>query len=194
MGWDTAMLDTLAAGKLPTLSPSQVPKSMRKAAALLDGDSAVVFGLTPSLYDALGVPSSHRPRAGGMLRQLVKSIPSTEKIEKPKLAQPGKGSGNYHSWIALNAKGLEALSEAAAQTTPSLLYSQLELNRRGISIDSAVQRELAEQGLLCCHVCTMPVLDPADQQYEQKAAVITAVGRRGDVITGCVCESLWCAK
>ena len=108
-------------------------------------------------------------------------------VVKAGLPDPTTETATKYSWFAFLSSGLAAVTKAAAATTPERLDSLGQTARWQTTIKLAVQQELAEQGLICCDVCTMPVLDPTDPQYPSKARMIASIGRRGVRVVKCTC-------
>jgi hypothetical protein len=179
-GWKESMLKKLQSEEIQATKLEDAPKSIRK---LCSADS-VIIGTTPSMYEALRISQSNKIRAGMMLQELMRRVSACNVTIKHHLTLPG-GSTQY-SWFVLSADGMKELAEAARTSAADL---DTHIGNRGFQqmINRAVQKELAEQGLHCCTTCTMPVLDTDDPQYEQKAALIQEVGRRGVALKACGC-------
>jgi hypothetical protein len=179
-GWKENMLKKIQSGEIQATKLEDAPKSIRK---LCSADS-IIIGTTPSMYEALGISQSNKIRAGMMLQELMRRVSACNATIKHHLTLPG-GSTQY-SWFVLSADGMKELAEAA-RTSATALDTSIWNNGFQQKIDKAVQRELAEQGLHCCTTCTMPVLDPNDSQYDQKASLIQEVGCRGVALKACGC-------
>ena len=194
--WKESMLLQIANGDLPTTEPTNTPKSVRKALQAFTakcGNGCIILATTPETYAALGVPDvKGRAEAGWMLHELVRRVPEDEKEVKLNLYPSGGGSTKY-TWCVLSPRGRAELATAAHATTVAGLDSAVR-SRSTETIRKRAMEELAAQGLHECPECCGPVLDPDDEQYAEKDALIQRIGKRGAVLNACECNSPFCVS
>ena len=72
-------------------------------------------------------------------------------------------------------------------TAPSPRRSPWQRKRRRDAIDKKVLERLAQQGVSVCKHCTMPILDPTDEDFVEKRQLILDLTQEGASVEACAC-------
>jgi hypothetical protein len=134
------------------------------------------------MWDAAGATSSKQRKALGTLLTAL-----THGIDSAILYEPG--TTHRCVWRILSADVHTSVKEKAILSTASELITGAR-KRSKDCIDKEVLRALAEAGKTRCDVCSMPLLDPDDPEFDRKANEFEQLARSdhrcGD---GCDCST-----
>jgi len=160
-------LASVASGGLHFTAVLDAPLSVRKA--LQFGDGALILGCTNAMWDAAGATSSKQRKALGML--LTALLHGIEGVSPPNSALLLYEPGTNHRcvWRILSAEAHAIVKKKATLATASELVAGARKRSKDDHVDKDVLRALAEAGKTRCDVCSMPLLDPDDPEFDRKA-------------------------
>ena len=195
LNWRRNMSLRLADGAIEEVAAAHADKLPQKIPSEVLRDRRAIFAASPDLWDKLGVPLEFRPLASKRLESLFwyvgSQFPGSTWVSESKHSRFARDRrGVSHRWFAIGFGGPLGLLKAAVLEGKDLQSEWPTKASRALMHEERL-REASEAGLNC-EVCNMPVLDPDDPQFGEKANEIAQLCH-GGVRNPSGCPHICCA-